>query len=244
MSGVRRRPWDTTSLIASGLSLAAVVAAIATGVAPRRWWSVACFLGIGLASASYVIVVKQVLRRRALRLRSLPIQPGVRLTRPMWIPLREACALIGIGAVMAAIPAAIGFASVGLGVLLTVAVIGLLIAATTIGSARGLTFESSGLRILVSKAQLFVPWTSVISVEVTGPDHNRSSNLRVAAPRQIIASLSPDTRRGRMNAELLLGLGEPRGEAFHFAEWTAGLDADTLVRAIREATGAGSRQAN
>lgn len=117
-------------------------------------------------------------------------------------------------------------------------------ATTTIGSARGLTFESSGLLILVRNAQLFVPWTSVIGVEVTGPDHNRSSNLRVVAPRQIMASLSPDTRRDRMNAEVLLGLGEPRGEAFRFDEWTAGLDADTLVRAIREATGAGSRQAN
>jgi hypothetical protein len=235
--------WEAASGVTSLVALAGVLGTIAAGIARHRIWPVALFSALWFASASYVILGQLATRRRAARQRTGQVPFDVRLNRPLWIPFVDACRFLAVAGPLGALAAIIGYPSVGTGIVLALGLMGLATIAP-VGSAAGLTFESTGLRVHGRRGQFFVPWTSVIEVELSAPSPNPSTNLHVAGPQQILSSLTPDTPRNRQGAELLFHLGNPRGQALRFWNWTAGLDSASLVRAVREATGERERIAN
>jgi hypothetical protein len=243
VSGVRRISSEVAYWIASGVALGGVFAAIAAGVAPHRLRPVAAFLVLWFGGGSYGLLARRAMRRRAARLQRAPLPQGVRLARPLWIPLADSLDVIGIGAALGAVAAAVGFPGVGVGIALAFGVVALAPIIPLLEPA-ALTFEPTGLRVHVRGGAFVVPWTAVVDVALTGPARHPSANLRVAAPGQILASVSPDTRRTRQRAELLFLLGTPRGQALAFDNWTAGLDSATLARAVREAMGERPPQVN
>ena len=62
-------------------------------------------------------------------------------------------------------------------------------------------------------------------------------NIEVADAGAIYASLAPDTRKTRSALWVLFAVGKGAGRTLWFPEWTAGLDSETLARAVREAMG-------
>jgi hypothetical protein len=204
---------------------------------------IAGFSLVWLGAASYVLAAKRATERRAARLRTAQVPRGVRLTRPIWIPLREGASLLGIAGALAACAAAFGYPWVGLGILLTLAALAVPMVAD-MGTVSGLSFEHSGLRLHLPRAECLVPWTSVLEVTVDGPSHAPSVNVEIADPTGLYHSLVPDTRKTRFALDLLLVLGMPSGRALRFSEWSAGLDATTLARTIRESTGEPPPKAN
>jgi len=218
---------------------AVLVALAARGLAPGRTAPAAAFALLWLAAATYAVVARWALRRRVARLRTAVIPRGVVLRKPIWIAMRDGFQLVAAGAAVAAGASLVGFPSVGLGVVLTMAALGVFF--TYMGRDEpGFQFEPSGLRLHLRRgAQCVLPWTDVVSVAATETTRSHIAwvDVEVADPASVFASLVPDTPRARTALWLLFALGKPNGRALKFHEWSGGVDAATLARAIREATG-------
>jgi hypothetical protein len=160
------------------------------------------------------------------------------LVRPMWIPLQETFQVVAVGAALGAGSALTGFPWVGVGIVLALGALGIVGAAPLTG-ARALTFEPAGLRVHLRRGHCLVPWSAVVDVSATAASRSRVAfvSIEVSDPGAIYASLAPDTKKMRTALWVLLALGKPAGRTFWFGEWTAGLDSETLARAVREATG-------
>ena len=233
-SNRRRLSWSVIFLAAIAPALAAVLWGFSVGVSPHRLWPVAAFLMVWVSGASTVVIVENASRLRALRLRSVSVPLGVRLGTPVWISLREVAGVVAVGAAFATVAAAFGFPGVGVGIQLVLGALSVPLI-LPIYTVSALTFESAGLRVHGRRsAQFVVPWTSVIEVGFSGTADNQSTSVQIVDPGRVIASVSPDSPRNRFSVELLFELGNPRGRGLHLGDWTAGLDAPTLVRAIRE----------
>ncbi len=142
--------------------------------------------------------------------------------------------VVGIGAALATVAAGIGFPGVGFGIQLAIGAMSLTLIAPFFFKIRALTFEVSGLRVHGRRTQFFVPWTSVVDVGLTGPARNQSVNLQIVDPGRVAASVIPDSPQNRTRVQFLFEIGNPRGRALSIGDWTAGLDAATLVRLVRE----------
>jgi len=230
----KKNTWDVVSLGVGAAVLAAVFWAISAGVSPHRLWPVAGFLFVWVGTASYVVLVKRALRRRALRLRSAPVPLGVRLVKPGWLSLHEVASVVGVGAALAALAAGLGLPGIGFGIQLGLGVMSLGLLAPVFHRVRALTFEPTGLRVHDRVAEFLIPWISVLDVGLTGPAENQSVNIQIVDPGRVVASVIPDSPRYRRRIQFLFELGNPRGRALSMGDWAAGLDAPTLVRAIRE----------
>lgn len=208
MLGKRWISWEAASGVTSLVALAGVLGTIAAGVARHRLWPVALFSAVWFASASYVLLGQLAKHRRAARQRMGQVPFDIRLNRPLWIPLIDACGLLAVGGPLGGLAAIIGHPSVGTRIVLG---LGLMALATIapVGSVAGLTFESTRLRVHGRRGQFFVPWTSVIEVELSAPSRDPSTNLHVAAPQQILLSLTSNTPRTWQGTELLFHLGNP-----------------------------------
>lgn len=218
-------------------ALIAVLWLLRAGYSPQRWWPVAGFLAIWAGSSGYVLFVKYATAQRAFRLSAAEVPVGVYLPTPLWITATEGASGLPIGAGLAAIAAALGFPGVGTGLLLALGAIPLLTLLVPTRVA-GLTLEPRGLRVHHRKgAHFFVPWTAVAEVGVSGPSHNLSTTLRIAAAQHVLASTFPDTPRTRTWVQFLLQAGSVSDADLALPPWTAGLDAPTLARALRERLG-------
>jgi hypothetical protein len=240
----KENAWEVVSLGLGAPALAATLWAISAGVSPHRLWPVAGFLFVWVATSGYVVLVKKAIRRRVLRLRSAPVPLGVCLVKPVWISLHEVATVVGMGAMTATVAAGVGFAGVGLGIQLAIGAISLTWIAPVYFRPRALTFELTGLRVHGRATQFLVPWTSVVDVGLTGSAQNQSANLQIVDPGHIATSVIPNSRQNRSRVQYLFELGHPRGRALSFGDWTAGLDAQTLVRFVREQTNGQLDRAN
>lgn len=235
--------WDVLSVATSGAALVGTIVALRFGASPHRWGPVVGFLALWAGAANYVVAANLAARRRALRLQTFSPPIGALLSRPPWILWRDPVGVVGVGAALGAVAAGLGFPSVGVGILLTLAGSGLL--PLLFPGPVGLTFETSGLRVHVrGDAACFVPWTSIVEVTLTGPAHHRVVNVRIVDPGRTVATVAPDSPANRRRIEMLFLLGEPRGVAISLHPWTGGLDGPTLLRVIREVTGSPSQRAN
>jgi hypothetical protein len=228
----RRVLWYALFVAPSFLCLGVVLAAIVASRSPHRLWPIAGFLMVWAGSAGYVTVARRVLRLRAFRVRHAPVPRGVRLKKPLWIRLDETLTVVTIVATVATIVAAIGFPQVAFGILL-VALLGAF-GAASFAATSGLTFEEAGLRIHLGRAHCLVPWTSIRAIEPIGPDNFQMIQLGIDGIDRVLDSISPPTPRNRKRAEGVFGgAAAARGEIL-LETWTAGLDGQTLARAIRE----------
>jgi hypothetical protein len=239
----RRISWEAGSWAGSGLALAAVASAIAAGWSWRGLWPAAAFLVLWFAVASANLVAKHAARRRADRLQTAAVVRGVRLRQPIWIRALEPMPFYAMGAGFGALAALIGFPGAGLGVLLTFAAMGSVMFLPFLADP-DLTFEDGGLRVHQREFEFFVPWVSILDVSAEKTPGRWFTNVRVAGPGEIVASVSPNDERTRSRVWTALALGTPRGQALRFSEWTAGLDAITLARTLEEARGAGAPAVN
>ena len=238
VSSARRISWDVGSWVAALIALAATVVAARRGAGPGRTGPAACFALLWFGATSYVLLAARASRRRAARLRTASVPQGEMLVRPMWMPLQETFQLVAVGAALGVGAALVGFPWVGAGMVLALGALGIVIAAPLTG-ARALTFEPSGLRVHLRRGHCLVPWGAVADVSATAAARSRVAfvSIEVSDPAVIYASLAPDTQKTRTALWVLLALGKPAGRTLWFGEWTAGLDSETLARAVREAMG-------
>src|SRR6185312_11008551 len=175
------------SLAASSAALSGLVIALRGGASAHRWGPVVVFAALWTACASYVVLASLAAGRRALRLRTFSVPPGVVLFRPTWLLIRTFLEVTGFGAALAAAVAAFGFPSVGAGILLPFVGSGALLLSPFLREPVGLTFEDLCLRVHLRKNVSFViPWRSILEVSQTGPAHHRPVNVRVVDPRRAI----------------------------------------------------------
>jgi hypothetical protein len=221
-------------LASSLLALVGVLAAIGAGFSPHRLWPIADFLLVWAGSATYIALANKASRRRAFRLRNVPVPRGVRLRKPIWIRLETFLTLICLGAIVGTIAAAIGLPGVGLGIALVPAAIGAFTVFTGLFGPSDLTFESSGLRLHIGSGHCLVPWASVKEIEGGGTGTFALIRVTITDPNQVVDSVSPDTPRNRRRVERLLFQRLGTTAEILLGQWTAGLDGELLFRAIRE----------
>ena len=220
-------------LVGGGTATASIV--IAAGADVHRWGPVAALCGIGLAAELFMGAGRKLLHRRAARQASAPVPRGLVLRKPLWISATENLGLVSFAATLASIPAAIGHASVGVGVLAILGGLPLAILGTagTFG-VTSLTFEEEGLRIGTRGAKLFVPWRAVTRVEREGNEGHRLVSVHLAGAAEIIGSVVPDTPRSRLRAGIIVGWTKGNVGKMTISPWTAGLDGTALARAFQE----------
>lgn len=156
------------------------------------------------------------------------------MRKPVWIRLDGPLTFLGLIGALGAIVAAIGFPGVGVGILLSLGLLvgfGFLIPDEPRG---GLTFEDDGMRLHIGEAHCLVPWSSISNIETIGPEGFVMLRMAIADPQGVVNSVSPDTPKNRERfRSLVQGIGASQGDML-LHPWTAGLDGQTLERAIRE----------
>ena len=214
-------------------ALAATVAGLLTGLLPDDRWPLAGFLMVFAIGSSYYAIVNRLVRRRARRLKGSQIPWGVRLQKPLWISLKDGFLLLGAAAALGAVPAALAFPGVGVGICSTL--VAFVASGMYFGGrafAVGLTFEKPGLRVHLRGAQFLMPWSAIAGVNRQGPDLHQSITLRLFPGANVVGLLEPPTARARERLDLVLGYGNDK--RLWLPPWTAGLDGATLARALRE----------
>jgi hypothetical protein len=158
---------------------------------------------------------------------------GIRLTKPGWISAIDWLSMVGPAATLGAVAAAAGFASVGVGVLLTVTLIQLGVEFTSSGLSPGsLMFERDGLRVWVRGATFLVRWDAITSVDRAGSEGHRLTCLRIVDVDTVVRSVEPDTPRTRRRVWFTVADAEQPTGKLLLTPWTAGLDGPLLARAI------------
>ncbi len=226
------------ALVAFG-PLAAVLIAVAVGASSNRLRPIAGFLAVAAGSGAAAFTTARAKRRRAFRLKRSPIPRGVRFSKPWWLYTDGADLIVHYAALMGALLAVFRQPGVGVGILL-VAVVGLCFMPFFGFGPRGLTFETSGLRLHYRQVEVLVPWNEIRDCEQVGPDHMAAIQFRLASPERVGDWVTPDTPSGRSRAQNQLA---PAGNVL-WLHWTAGLDAQTLLRAIHEGIEGRSEQMN
>jgi hypothetical protein len=219
--------WCLALVAPSFVGLAAVLIALALGRFPRPLWPAASFVTVWAAISAYMLLAYRALRRRAYRLRASPPLFDVPLRRPAWIGAGPLLALIVIVSPLATVIATLGYIAIPVGIYLAVTALTLLGQLTNASGIRALGFERSGLRFHCGATRCLVPWTSVGEVEVIGSETFQTVRMTVVDLAPILASVSPDTVRNRERAQQMFATG-----SVSFEPWTAGLDGQTLARAI------------
>jgi len=227
--------WNLVFVAPAFLGLLAVLGAIQAGLSPHRLWPIAGFLTVWAGSAGYVMLAKKASRRRTFRLRRAPVPRDVRLQKPLWLALDTPLMVLTATGILGAVSAAVGFPEVGLGIAL--AVVGMFAFASASMSfltSPDLMFENGGLRLCLRSTQCLVPWSSIKNVEAIGPLGFQVVRLKIAEPDRIVASVVPDSPRHRTRVQRLLGTAGASESEVLLDRWTAGLDGESLVGAIRD----------
>ena len=228
-------------VLAAALTLVAFLVAIALAVAGwTRWWAVAGFLFFSSANACYEVIAGRLARRRARRLRAKPIPWNTPLDRPRWY--LETVWFSWVGLTLGALAAALGFPGVGVG--LTLALVGLMVFAVVAGrrvQPTQLTFEPRGLRVSTGDLSFVLPWPAITDVEPLGVE---SIWMRVGPPEAVVASVRPDTEKTRRQVRTLLSFTIGIDARLMLGSWAGGLDSETLTRAIEEAKAGVREQPN
>jgi hypothetical protein len=234
--------FGVVSLATNLAALAGLLVAIALGARSERLTRTAAFLCVSTAAALYVEAVRCLLRRRARNELRAEVPEGTLLKMPIWIALSDSLYVVGLGATFGAVIAVLGFASVGLGILLTFILIqtGIDIASRSFG-ARALMFEREGLRVYIRGATILVRWNDITAVEREGSEGHRLIRIRILHRGPVISSVQPNTSRTRRRARLVVDDGDGPSGALVLTPWMGGLDSAFLARAIQ---GAVSRVAN
>jgi hypothetical protein len=195
---------------------------------------VAAFLAVAVIGAVSLRTHLWMMRRRASRQRQSELAWGVRHSQPLWMPLANALLALGVGALIAAIPAAIGFPGVGVGVLLVFAIVAAGTVLVGVGP-RALTFEPEGLRLHVRGGSFVVPWTAIDRVERIGPEHTTLLRVHVFDARLVIDSCEPNDPHVLPRVESCVSKAGGGGGEIAFMPWTAGIDGVSLARTIEGA---------
>ncbi|HXT99230.1 MAG TPA: hypothetical protein VN853_23220 [Polyangia bacterium] len=209
--------------------LGVVLLALAAGASPRRLAPTAVLLAVAAGSGAVALVRSRAENRRRWRFSRSPVPQGIRFSKPWWLYLTGVDVLVHYAALLAALFALFQLPGVGVGILSFVFVVWCL-PSPFFHSPRGLTFERMGLRLHHRDFDVLVPWEAVRSCEQIGPDHFAGVRFEIADRERIGDWVSPDTPRNRIRAAKRLA---ERAAPF-WSPWTAGLDAATLVRGIRE----------
>jgi hypothetical protein len=228
---LRSRRWYVAIVSLTVAAMAGTLAAIVVGGNGARLWPIATFLMLAVASVGYNHVAARARRRVAYRLRHGTIPRGVRLTKPFWMRIDDVVTVISVAAVIAAM-VAVGFPQVAVG-LLAVVGIGFVVTEFAAFGVKAVMFDSEGVRLYVGAAHCLVPWRSIRTVDTLGPDHFQLVSLGVDDLDGVRASVSPDTARSRKRVQSSLGPLGARSDVM-LSPWTAGLDSQTLLRAIRD----------
>jgi hypothetical protein len=236
--GARRRRRLRFAFLACGPFVGVLIAA-ALGASPDRVRPSVAFLAVAAAAAAVALTTGRAKQRRAYRLKRSPVSKGVRFEKPWWLYADGFDLMVHYAALLGALFSIFHLAGVGVGILLVAfAVLGL---SPFYGfGPRGLTFETAGLRLHYRKVEVLVPWSEIRNCEQVGPDHMGALQFRIANPERISDWVAIDTpvNRDRARAEVAQG-----GKVLWLG-WTAGLDAQTLLRGIREGIEGRTEQAN
>jgi hypothetical protein len=223
----RRRP---APFIAAGAvaALAVVLTLIARGWHAEHWWPVAAFLLVAAGGTTFELAGNWLTRRRARRFRS-GVPRNVVLRAPRWS--NSASWLVWTGAGVGAIPAAIGFPGVGLGLAMAIAGFSIF-GMTVMGRLQPgrLTFETAGLRLGSGRVSFLVPWTAITNTELMGSN----TVWLCVVSAESISAVEPDTPGAREKArEMVMGVGPD--SRIMLRAWAGGMDTRTLIKAIEEA---------
>jgi hypothetical protein len=216
-----------------------VLVALAAGVAPNRLRPVAGFLAVVSIAAILSLVDSRAAFRRAWKQRNSEVPWGVLLTPPFWMRLSYPILLLGAGAVLGAVAAALGFPGIGLGALLTLGAVGGM--GPFFDSPHGLTFEPDGLRVTLRRGSFVVPWKTITHLEGIGPDHFTMISMHIGDARPLIESAQPNDPRFRAKVATFVQATQAHQGKLLLMPWTAGLDGQVLVRIITGATVDGQR---
>jgi hypothetical protein len=241
-SGKRGPSWPLRVEMGVLATLLAILALRSVGIARDHLRSVAEYLALATVMLPAFIASFRLERRYARRLVATGVPAGVLLAKPLWMEASNATLVLAIGAIAGAVFAAVGLPGVAFGALLAFALIAAAFPFFEVAmSPSGLTFEPNGLRVHAWRASFFVPWTSVKSVEQVGPDHMQLVVLEIAAPGEIVAQVEP---RRRARVESFVGAATAPIGNLMLWPGTAGLDGQTIARAVQAALGGGGGQVN
>lgn len=229
----RRVRFDLLMAIGNPVALAAVGAARVHGLSPACLDPAFAFL-----TASSVLSVAreaslQVRLRRARGRTAESVAWDAPLREPAWSRLSDTTAVLAFGAMAGGAVALGGFAGVGLGICLTIALLG-------VGSMRmenrleprAITLGASGLQVAMQKCQFTIPWSDIGQAEPTaGGDR---IVLTILSVDRAVASVEPATPRARRQAAFAL-LATGSAGRFFVSTWIAGVDAPTMIRALTAA---------
>jgi hypothetical protein len=228
------------------LSSAAAIAgiwSISAGVLPPRLRVTAGFLAIWAATAVYVAIANALERSRVRSPRPARVPMGVRLRTPAWTLIGDSFYLVGVGARVGAIAAAIGFTGVGVGVSVTFVALSVAMYAATLRiGVTSITFEPTGLRAQIAGARFLVPWTSISNIEREGKSERRKLIfLQLRNISSVTATLEPDNPKTRARLRSFTMGSEGR---LMLSPWIGGLDSLTLIKEISAAIGRGPQPTN
>jgi hypothetical protein len=225
-------------------AFAGALVALAAGAPADRLRPLAAFCGLGTAAVLYVEVAHALARRRADAQATFSPPLGVRLSKPLWLSAIDGASLAQLAAPLAGLAGVAGFPNVGLGVLLTAGALllaGFALAGTFTVDA--LAFEEEGLRVHVRGATFFVRWDTVVDVTREGTD-GRLVRLHFTGTEAVLASVAPATDRARSRAMLAIEARMKPTPELLLGQWTAGLDASALARALTAARRSGPSRVN
>jgi hypothetical protein len=129
----------------------------------------AAFLAVGTAGLLGSLIARLMLRRRQRMSRSEIVPDHVRLRVPSVVQAELLCQVVACTAIPSAIVAGLAstHAAIWVGIISTTAWGALLIFWEILVGSAGLTVESSGLRIHVSRASFIVAWAEITKVELS-----------------------------------------------------------------------------
>jgi hypothetical protein len=153
----------------------------------------------------------------------------------VWMRLHEPALMLAMGALLAALPAALGFPGFSIGVLLPVALMGL---GSELFSGMltpaGLTLQDPGLRVTFRRFSVLVPWADIARIDLVGPDRFTGLVVHLADRARITASVEPATPAARRAADLAIEK-QGAGASLMLMPWTAGVDGIALMHVMEAA---------
>ena len=227
----KRRIWLAVTLAA----LAGALLLRPDG-SPARWRSAVAFIAFCAGAATFVELAAWRMRHRAATQSPEGIPRGVRLSKPWWMRAREGLAFLGPSAALGFIPAALGVPGVGLGIVLTLAILqgGMAFIDWNLFH-HGLTFEPDGLRVHIRGGTFVVAWTEISRVECKWQASHGMTWVHVTSTQSVVATTSPDTPKLRRRALFSLYDGDTPSGKLTLGPWTAGIDGAVLARALTDA---------
>jgi hypothetical protein len=192
--------------------------------------SMAAFLVVGTAGLFGSLITRLMLRRRQRMSRSDMVPHDVRLRVPSVAQAELLCQVVACTSIPSAIVAGLAstHAAIWVGTISTTVWGGVLIFWELLVGSAGLTIESSGLRIHVSRASFLVPWAEITKVELSTA---RPVHLLISI-RSISGALKTLTLTGGRRRDLIRIFTFDSVGRIKLAAGLGGFDAPVLRQAI------------